>query len=93
MAQRGNRKYMQATLEDSRKDKRRKRIGGEMGMQKEPEPEPEGRGRTGWVVGMLGRRQEMPRWVNDLVWQMEVLGWRRGCPGGRINSCDRYCRN
>ena len=25
--------------------------------------------KSGWVIGMMGRRQATPRWENDLVWQ------------------------
>ena len=58
-------KQLRSTLIDSREYKER-RIGGEMGIQEEPEPE--GRGGTGWIVGMLGKIRETPRWVNELVW-------------------------
>ena len=37
-------------------------------------------GNSGWVIGILGRRQATPRWVNDLVWQSEMLGKRQGTP-------------
>ena len=69
VAPRGDRKRLRATIVDSRKAKGRRRIGGEMGTQYEPELEPEleGKGRTGWVVGIMGQRQETPRWVNELV--------------------------
>ena len=30
----------------------------------------------GWVIGILGRRRATPRWENDLVWQLEILGRR-----------------
>ena len=29
---------------------------------------------------MLGQIQTIPRWVNDLVWQSEILGRRQGKP-------------
>ena len=25
--------------------------------------------KSGWVIGMLGQRQVMPMWANDLLWQ------------------------
>ena len=31
-----------------------------------------------WVIGMLGQRRAMPRWVNDLVWQSQMLVRRQG---------------
>ena len=34
--------------------------------------------KSGWVIGMLGRRQATPRWVNNLVWQSKILGRRKG---------------
>ena len=30
---------------------------------------------------MMGPRREMPRWVNDLVRQAEILGQRQVTPG------------
>ena len=36
--------------------------------------------KSGWLIGMLGRRLATPRWVNDLVWQLEILVWRQGEP-------------
>ena len=47
----------------SQEAKRRRRLGESVTQQ-----DPEGRGVAGWGVGILGRRQEMPRWANDLVW-------------------------
>ena len=68
-------KQLRSTLAESREAKA-SRIDGEMGTQQEPEPE--GRGSMGWLVGMLGRRRDTPRWENELVWKMEIMGWRRG---------------
>ena len=36
--------------------------------------------KSGWVIGMMGRRQATPRWANDLVWQSKMLGKRHGTP-------------
>ena len=36
--------------------------------------------KSGWLIGMLGRRRARPRWENDLVWQSEMLGRRQGAP-------------
>ena len=36
--------------------------------------------KSGWVIGMLGRRRATPRWANDLVWKLEMLGGRKGTP-------------
>ena len=30
--------------------------------------------KSGLVIGMLGQRRATPRWVNDLMWQSEMLG-------------------
>ena len=76
--QKATEKQLRATLVDSRDAKGRRRIGGEMNTQKGLETE--GRRRTGWVVGMMGRRQETTRWANDLVWQVEMMGRRWGMP-------------
>ena len=37
-------------------------------------------GKSGWVIGILGRRRATPRWANDLMWQSEILGRRQGTP-------------
>ena len=71
-------KQLQDNLADSQEAKGRRRIGGEMGIQQELEQE--GIGRTGWVVGMLGRRRETPKWANKLVCQKDMLGRRQGTP-------------
>ena len=36
--------------------------------------------KSGWVIGILGRRKATHRWVNDLVCQSDILGQRQGKP-------------
>ena len=37
--------------------------------------------KSGWVIGMLGRRRATPSWANDLVWKLDMLVRRQGTPG------------
>ena len=36
--------------------------------------------KSGWVIGMLGRRRAMPRWGNDLVRKSDILRRIQGPP-------------
>ena len=35
---------------------------------------------SGWIIGMLGRRQATFRWANDLVSLSEIMVQRQGTP-------------
>ena len=57
-------KQPQATLSGIlRENKRRSQLGDSFTQQ-----DPEGGGVAGCEVGIMGQRQENPRWANDLVW-------------------------
>ena len=57
-------KQLWSTLAGILQDDNRWRRFGESVMQYVPE----GGRVAGWELGIMGRRQETPRWVNDLVW-------------------------
>ena len=53
---------------------RKKRVGN---RERYPHSRSQGKiGEADREVMMLGRRQATTRWVNDLVWKSEILGWR-----------------
>ena len=48
--------------------------------------------KSGWVIGMLRRRQATPRWANDLVCQSGMLGRRQGTPSWEDEPVWWLCR-